>query len=114
MDEKYYELVFSGTVVAITQPTASSFKATFEVERVWKGSVPKRFDLYYWTNPEIPQFKVGDHYLALARKIVTPLERDRVGLGGTDTVAFTPAQCSDPASLSRLILRDLGPGKPPK
>jgi hypothetical protein len=109
-----YELVFSGTVVEITRTAELGYRASFEVERVWKGSVTKRFDLYVWElDPEIPRFIVGRHYLALAKKLVSAPARRGAGLGDSNTLAFTPVQCSDPDSLAPNIIRDLGPGQPP-
>lgn len=40
------ELVFSGTVVDVTRTADLGYRATFEVARVWKGSVRGRIDLY--------------------------------------------------------------------
>jgi hypothetical protein len=80
MQEKVFELVFSGTVVDVVRT-------------------------------EIPRFEKGRHYVALARRMDAVLARQGVGLGGSDTVAFTPAHCSE--SLAPDIARDLGPGRPP-
>jgi hypothetical protein len=115
MESKHYEVVFSGTVVAITRTADFGYRATFDVDRVWKGTVAKRSDLHVWEMAaETPRFVVGQKYLALARKLVAPEERNGVGLKGTDIVAFTPVQCSDPDSLAPDIIRDLGRGYPPK
>ena len=76
MEEKRYEVVFAGTVVAVTRTAELGYRATFEVDRVWKGTVMKRFDLYVWElSPERPRFEVGKHYLALARTLVSSRER---------------------------------------
>jgi hypothetical protein len=70
MEEQHYELVFSGTVVAVTRTAELGYRATFDVDRVWKGSVTKRFDLYVWElTPEVPRFETGHQYIALARKL---------------------------------------------
>ena len=45
LDEPTVELVFGGYVVGITQVAELGVRVTFNVERVWKGSVPKRLDL---------------------------------------------------------------------
>jgi len=113
MEEKRYELVFSGIVVAVTRTADLGYRATFDVDGVWKGTVTKQFDLYVWESAaEIPKFETGRHYLALARKLVTPQERKGAGLDN-DTVAFTPVQCSDPLSLAPDLIRKLGPGRAP-
>ena len=114
MEEQHYELVFSGTVVAVTRTAELGYRATFDVDRVWKGSVTKRFDLYVWElAPEVPRFETGHQYIALARKLVAPQERKGAGLDKTDLIAFTPVQCSDPDSLAPDIARELGPGRAP-
>ena len=48
LDEPTIALVFGGYVVSITQVAELGVRVTFNVERVWKGSVPKRLDLYIW------------------------------------------------------------------
>jgi hypothetical protein len=114
MEETRYELVFSGTVVAVTRTADAGYRATVEVDRVWKGSVTKRFDLYVGElAAEIPRFEIGHHYLALARKVVTAQERKSVGLDQDDVVAFTPVACSDPLSLPPDLARELGRGRVP-
>src|SRR5262249_23150675 len=115
MEGAVYEVVFSGRVVEITRTGPDGYRATFEVDRVWKGSVSKRFDLYIWElAPEIPGFAVGQHYLAAAQRLVDPRARQGTGLGGTDAVAFTPVQCTGTVSQSAAVVGDLGEGKPPK
>ena len=114
LEETRYQLVFSGTVVAIDSTAEYGYRATFDVDRVWKGSVSKRFDLY--VSPlagEMPTFELGRHFVAAATKLDDPRVRQLVGLGGTDTVAFTPVACTDSFSLSPTFVQDLGPGKPP-
>jgi hypothetical protein len=114
MEGPRYELVFSGTVMAVARTADTGYRATLEVDRVWKGSVTKRFDLYIGElAAEIPRFEIGHHYLALARKLVTAHERKSVGLDQDDVVAFTPVACSDPLSLPPDLARELGPGRVP-
>src|SRR4029453_11252833 len=48
VEEPSNELIFSGKVVAATRTAHLGYRATFDVERVWKGPVGKRFDLYVW------------------------------------------------------------------
>jgi hypothetical protein len=115
MEDKRYEVVFAGRVVAVTRTADEGYRATFEVDRVWKGEVTKRFDLYVWElSSELPRFEAGKHYLALARKLLTSRERDGAGIPSSDMVAFTPVQCSDPPSLDPDLVRHLGAGLPPK
>jgi hypothetical protein len=110
-----YELVFAGTVVNVTRTAELGYRATFDVDRVWRGSVTRRFDLYVWElAPEIPRFEVGKRYLALAKHLTDPRARQGVGLGNTDRDVFTPAQCGDPLSLAPNILGELGVGQPPR
>jgi hypothetical protein len=86
-----------------------------EVDRVWKGAVPARFDLHvWWRAPEIDRFEVGKTYVVLAHRLVEPRVHAGVGLESSNTVAFTPTTCSDQASLVRTIRSDLGRGRPPK
>jgi len=114
MQYKGNELVFSGTVVQVTRTADLGYRATFEVDRVWKGSVPARFDLHVWElAPEIPRFELGRRYVVLAHRLIDSRARQGVGLGESDAIAFTPTQCSDPASLGPTIARDLGEGLPP-
>ena len=114
MQEKEHELVFSGTVVQLTRTADLGYRATFEVDRVWKGSVPARFDLHVWElAPEIPRFELGRRYVVLAHRLIDSHARQGVGLGQSDAIAFTPTQCSDPALLGPNLARDLGEGLPP-
>src|SRR5579871_5272558 len=70
MEEKHVELVFSGTVVEIARTADLGYRATFDVDRVWKGSVSRRIDLYVWElAPEIPRFESGRRYVAVARQL---------------------------------------------
>ena len=60
MRESVFELVFSGTVVEVTRTSELAYRATFDVDRVWKGSVAPRIDLYVWElSAEIPRFEAG-------------------------------------------------------
>jgi len=111
MTEKAYELVFHGTVVEILRASDNRYRATFDVDRVWKGSVAKRFDLYIWEPPaETPRFEVGSQYVALAQRLIAPRARRDVGLGDMDTLAYTPLLCSDRMLQAPDFIRDLGTG----
>jgi hypothetical protein len=107
-----HELVFSGKVIEITRTADLAYRATFEVDHVWAGSVTKHFDLYVREGAESPQYIKGQEYVALATRL-TSRERQDVGLGDIGTLAFRAIACSDIYSISDFI-RDLGPGKPPK
>src|SRR4030095_12875223 len=48
VEEPSKELIFRGKGVAVTRTADLGYRATFDVERVWKGPVGKRFDLYVW------------------------------------------------------------------
>src|SRR5688572_28161125 len=68
MAEKSIDLVFSGRVVETTRTAELGYRVTFDVARVWKGAVPKRFDVYVWElAPEMPRFDRGkDQHIVLA------------------------------------------------
>jgi len=114
MAQKSVDLVFSGTVVSITPiEQYDRYRATFEVDRVWKGSVPKRFDLYVAAMEEgIQRFQVGQWSVVTATRIRDRRTRQAFALGSSSTVAFKAPICSD--ALSSEIRRQLGPGYPPK
>jgi|tagenome__1003787_1003787.scaffolds.fasta_scaffold19648222_1 hypothetical protein len=60
---------------------------------------------------EIGRFEAGREYLALAKRLVDPRERDGVGLSGTDAAALAPVSCWD--TVAPNIIRDLGVGRAP-
>ena len=109
------EVIFRGTVVQITRTADLGYRATFEVDRVWKGSVSKRFDLWvYELAPEIPRFEAGHRYVAAAHRMTNVRDREGAGVGTSDAIVFTPAACSDEFTLAKDIDRDLGLGYPPQ
>ena len=110
------ELVFSGTVDQIVRTAPFGFRATVTVDRVWKGSVDQRIDLFVWElGGERPPIAVFQRYvLALRRMRPTDDQRERDGAGVPgDGVAYTPILCgAEPyadAERSGLV-RDCGPG----
>ena len=114
MAQKSIELVFSGTVVEIT-PIGQYFRhrVTFEVDRVWKGSVTKRFDLYVAGLEEgVRSFQMGQWSVVTATRVTDRRARQEFGLGSTSNAAFKAPICSD--ALSPEIRAQLGPGYPPK
>ena len=97
MQAKGHEFVFSGTVVKITKTTEYWYQATFEVDRVWKGSVPPRFDLQVSIlGGEIPDFELGVRYVAVAQRLIDPVKREAAGLPRWgDSVAFAPVMWTE-------------------
>src|SRR6185503_7306037 len=66
MSQPSFEIVFSGRVVDVKAAGANGYRATFEVDRVWKGTVPARIDLYVPPSPaEVPRFNKGTRYVAV-------------------------------------------------
>jgi hypothetical protein len=52
------DIVFSGRVVAIARTGELGYRATFDVDRVWKGTAPRRLDLYAWERAaEMPRWR---------------------------------------------------------
>src|SRR5438128_975061 len=70
LQAKSAAVVFSGTTTNITPNAASNWPSTivmFDVDRVWKGSVAKRFVVYSFTRtPEPFIFHAGETYLVFA------------------------------------------------
>ena len=114
LEQPSSELVFSGKVVAITRTAELGYRATFDVDRVWKGPVTRRIDLYVWElPPETPRFELGHEYLAVARRLRDLQVRRGAGARDSDQEAFAPVQCSGGYSPADFM-RDLGRGHPPK
>jgi hypothetical protein len=110
-----HALVFSGTVIEANASGPEGARLTFEVDSVWKGSVTRRFDIYAWyRQPEAPHLELGKRHLVIADPLVDPQVRQYVGLDRKEMVAYSPASCTDPASLVPGIEVDLGAGAPPK
>jgi hypothetical protein len=120
INEYSTELVFSGRVEGLNQVNDLGVHVTFNVDRVWKGSVPKRFELYVWQlNSEAAKFEFQRPYIVFAYRMP---ERDRqhVGLTDRDPIAFTATSCGAVLALTRAssdanaseILRQLGEGQP--
>lgn len=108
------ELAFSGKVVEVTNVSEQGVRATFEVDRVWAGLVPKRFDMYmiYPASAEAPRYDKDRSYVVIARRLVDKQARAAAGFGDSDAVLFTGVTCSDFYSVEEFV-RALGPGKPP-
>ena len=108
------ELAFSGKVVEVTKAGELGVRATFEVERVWKGQVSRRFDVY--TSPpasaETPYYEKDHSYVVIAKRLLNEEARANAGFGNSDAVVFTGAVCSGFYSVDEFV-RSLGRGKPP-
>jgi len=115
--EPSVERVFSGTAVEITRTADLGYRATFDVDRVWKGTVPRRLDLYVWElQVEMNEIVRGRKYLVGATRLIEARERQGVGLAGTGTVAYTEIRCGAPEyreAEETGILRAMGVGAPP-
>jgi hypothetical protein len=107
------ELVFSGRVVNVARSSDVGYWATFDVDRVWKGAVSKRIDLYVWLpSPEVPSFEPGGHYVALAKPLTDMGARLAAGVADPEMMAFAPIRCS--AYLAPDIAGELGVGALPQ
>jgi hypothetical protein len=106
--------VFSGTVSDIEESAgAVAHVVTFDVQRVWKGTLTKQVSVYQLNTLDAIPFSAGVPYLIVAYRL-RPEERE---LSGTiqRTPAFGVASC-----VSRALeqaerfgdLRELGPGRP--
>ena len=117
LDEPGVEVVFDGSVAGIDRVTDLGIRTTFNVRRVFRGSSPKRFDVYvYELDVEMPRFERGRRYLVFASRM-NDESRLRVGLSADDPAAFRPARCGAlEYSLARRsgFLRELGKGKAPR
>jgi hypothetical protein len=104
LEPRSHELVFTGKVIGITRTAPLGYRATFAVDRVWKGSPGKTAHLYVWElSVETARFVEGQQVLAVATRLTDPRARRDVGLGDSDAVAYAPALCSDSMSLRAVI-----------
>jgi hypothetical protein len=115
----YADVVFSGTVMSVSKNPASAGPGeiiTFDVDRGWKGSVPKRFVLRSFTRtPEPFRFDVGTKYVVLAHK-QTMDERELFGVPTSSPDTYGVAQCGDGTRVfaaAQNELNELGSGRPP-
>lgn len=115
IEQGLVDLVFSGNVVGVNQVAEAGIRVTFNVDRVWKGSVPKRFDLYVWLpDAEMPTFSFAGRYVVFATKM-TGRSLEGVGLT-SDVPAFKPGQCGAldySAAEKSGTIRGLGIGRHP-
>jgi hypothetical protein len=112
-------IIFAGTAVSITPITPigepnilMGTKITFDVDRVWKGIVGKRVDLYMGLSAENPSFEVGRRSPVFARGLIRE-EKQRLGLGDTEAPVLTAIACTGALSVSE-ITATFGAGKSPE
>jgi hypothetical protein len=111
-------VAFSGTATNVVANAASEWPGTivtFDVDRVWKGSVTRRFMVHSFTRtPEGISFTAGKKYLVFAHSPTTE-ENDDLRL--KTTPAFVVGQCGDGTEEFMLIpaadLAELGAGNVP-
>jgi hypothetical protein len=111
-------VAFSGTATNIVTNAASEWPGTivtFDVDRVWKGSVTRRFVVYSFTRtPEGTSFTAGKKYMVFAHSPTTQ-ENDDLRLNTTQ--AFVVGQCGDGTREFMLVraadLAELGAGNAP-
>jgi hypothetical protein len=107
------ELAFSGKVVRVARTAPAAYRATFEVERVSRGSVTRHFDLYVSEQAtETPRFELSHEYVVFAHRLASAT-REAVGLKATDPGSFTAVNCSEGYPLKETI-DELRPGEAPK
>jgi hypothetical protein len=105
--------VFSGTVSDIEESAgAAAYVVTFDVERVWKGTVTKRVSLYQRNTTEAIAFSAGVPYLIVAYRV--PAEERE--LSGTIRRATTLGIVTCASGTLEQVerrgdLRELGPGR---
>jgi hypothetical protein len=110
------EMVFSGKVVEVTPVgAAGGARATFEVDRVWKGRVPSKIDVfmgYYGGSPELPRYETGRSYAVVAQRLSNEKARASLGVGDPQAVVFVGAVCSGNYVMEEFV-KPLGRGQPP-
>lgn len=125
-------VVFRGSVVE-WQRRESFLALTFEVDRVWKGTVPRQVVLYQpvprlGARPalgELKPFKGGLRPFDMIRPFIVlahllnPQERREFGVDAADTRGLATSMCGDgsrPYSVAQEFgeVKGLGPGRPPQ
>ena len=118
-------IVFKGTpssVTGITDAQRKLRKVIFDVERVWKGSVGERVELYLDLTGEDPQFALGHgdgqyppFAVGQSTSVVAVVLRDAVQRRlstGPRTPVYGLVGCAEFSESE--ITRALGPGKGPR
>ena len=111
-------LVFGGRVVDVQDVGQGGTRWTIEVQRVWKGSVPPRIDVYssrFGPSEVLPPFwrKGSDALVLAARPSEVKQWRQTYGLAESDPSPDTSVYgCLD--ALENNFEANLGPSHPPK
>ena len=106
------EVVFLGTATSVTRTGEYGYRATFSVDRVWKGSVSNPFSHYVWErSAESAGFDVGRTFVVQARRMLARDARRDVGITDDDATVFTPIAYSGYFAFPPTVanLRALGP-----
>lgn len=119
LDVRKNSILVKGSASSITplgEPDRTyGFKIIFDVERVWKGPVAKRIEVYQDLSAEQAQFGVGASSYYLVTEITDPARRRFFGITGTSP-AYAPLHCGlEDYSASEIMgfLEMLGPGNEP-
>jgi hypothetical protein len=119
LDVRKGSILLKGSALSVTplgEPARTyGFKVVFDVERVWKGRVGKRIEIYQDLSAEQAQFGVGASSYYLVTEITDPARRLFFGITGT-TPAYAPLHCGlEDYSASEIMgfLEMLGPGNEP-
>jgi hypothetical protein len=109
------EAVFSGTVTEIVDaPNGRGYVVTFDVQRIWKGTVAKSVSLYQTNSSEAIEFRKGERFIVVA---VRPYD---IQLEAGQPLPPPLLHVSDCASVPleqaerNGQLRSLGRGRPPR
>jgi hypothetical protein len=129
-------VVFSGTVLDVRPISGSEAPVqgrdavlvfTFDVDRVWKGNVPKRVKLFRPV-PRFPDgrggitslrsFDIGQKYIVLAHPL-TAVERADLRIVEAEPQGLVTGVCGDGSRPYRLAeehgdLKEIGPGREPQ
>jgi hypothetical protein len=105
--------VFSGTVSEIEESAgAIAHVVTFDVQRVWKGTVTQRASLYQLNTTEAIQFSAGVPYLMVAYRLPPEAQEVSGAIRRATTLAVdTCASRTLEHAERRGDLRELGPGR---
>ncbi len=106
MESSLYERVFSATVKAVTRTGEVGYRATFDVDRVWKGVAAPESDLYVWElGPETPRFEAnpGSAPEGIQVSVSAPAELTQ----GEPVIATLVVENAS----THLITLNLGPGQ---
>jgi hypothetical protein len=118
---KYSAVAFSGTVTNIESISAirGGETVTFEVERLWKGSLSKQFKVYNVTFTGIADvgfvFQKGTKYLVFAHH-QTMEDRAAFGLAASGPVALRIGPCGSGTRTyeeAKVEIAKLGAGRTP-